>query len=386
MAGVLLAVVASPLVGSPSIRAKATNILAATGVPLTATTMPKETGQNDVPADSNPPNNQQTPDASQPETEAAEQEAAEASTQAEVSPEFMPRAASTNIATASRFATTPLYAYSEADPATAQAEAWRTTRPADAARMDVIAKAPKMRWLGDWNGDIYTSAARYHNAAKAANKTSQIVTYNIPIRHCDPNANHGAPSAAAYKAWIDDLARAVEIHPGIVVVEPDALGIIDCLSANKQQERYDLIRYASKTLAAAGAAVYIDASYWVDVDEMASRLRRAGVEYAAGFSINVANYVDTDSLKAYGNKLSRATGGKHFVIDTGRNGSGTNGEWCNAPGRSLGAQPQLFSSGLVDAYLWIKYPGESDGTCNGGPDPGQWWAEYALGLVTRAGY
>jgi len=39
---------------------------------------------------------------------------------------------------------------------------------------------------------------------------------------------------------------------------------------------------------------------------------------------------------------------------------------------------------LVDAYLWIKTPGESDGTCNGGPKAGQWWADYALGLARSA--
>lgn len=33
----------------------------------------------------------------------------------------------------------------------------------------------------------------------------------------------------------------------------------------------------------------------------------------------------------------------------------------------------------LDAYLWIKRPGESDGECRGGPAAGQWWPEYALG-------
>ncbi|MEW2037650.1 glycoside hydrolase family 6 protein, partial [Streptomyces sp. NPDC005534] len=36
---------------------------------------------------------------------------------------------------------------------------------------------------------------------------------------------------------------------------------------------------------------------------------------------------------------------------------------------------------LVDAYLWIKRPGESDGTCKGGPKAGEWWADYALRLA-----
>ena len=41
---------------------------------------------------------------------------------------------------------------------------------------------------------------------------------------------------------------------------------------------------------------------------------------------------------------------------------------------------------LVDAYLWVKRPGESDGTCNGGPAAGgcAWSPDYALGLAQRA--
>ena len=39
---------------------------------------------------------------------------------------------------------------------------------------------------------------------------------------------------------------------------------------------------------------------------------------------------------------------------------------------------------LADALLWVKAPGESDGSCNGGPSAGTWWTEYALGLAERA--
>jgi endoglucanase len=36
----------------------------------------------------------------------------------------------------------------------------------------------------------------------------------------------------------------------------------------------------------------------------------------------------------------------------------------------------------VDAYLWVKQPGASDGTCRAGAPPaGHWWPEYALQLV-----
>jgi endoglucanase len=38
----------------------------------------------------------------------------------------------------------------------------------------------------------------------------------------------------------------------------------------------------------------------------------------------------------------------------------------------------------VDAFLWIKQPGESDGTCNGGPKAGSWWNDIAVELARAA--
>ncbi|HEX6331368.1 MAG TPA: glycoside hydrolase family 6 protein, partial [Actinomycetota bacterium] len=58
----------------------------------------------------------------------------------------------------------------------------------------------------------------------------------------------------------------------------------------------------------------------------------------------------------------------HFVIDTSRNGLGPWAppaypdpqDWCNPPGRGLGPRPTLDTGNpLVDAYLWVKTPGES---------------------------
>ena len=73
-------------------------------------------------------------------------------------------------------------------------------------------------------------------------------------------------------------------------------------------------------------------------------------------------------------------------------------DWCNPPGRGLGAQPTTDTGNpLVDAHLWIKVPGESDGKCyrgTGGPldpergmeDPaaGVWFTEQARELIELA--
>jgi endoglucanase len=54
---------------------------------------------------------------------------------------------------------------------------------------------------------------------------------------------------------------------------------------------------------------------------------------------------------------------------------------------ALGTRPTAASGDpLVDAFLWIKYPGESDGTCAGGPSAGAWWPSYALELAQAAAF
>lgn len=58
--------------------------------------------------------------------------------------------------------------------------------------------------------------------------------------------------------------------------------------------------------------------------------------------------------------------GKYFVTDTGRNGvpdSRANcANWCNSKGAGLGLLPTANTGNtLIDAFLWIKTPGESDG-------------------------
>ena len=81
------------------------------------------------------------------------------------------------------------------------------------------------------------------------------------------------------------------------------------------------------------------------------------------------------------------------MIDTSRNGNGpyTEGDpeenWCNPPGRALGEAPddETRRAGLVDAYVWVKRPGESDGTCKGGPKAGRrWYPELREGRTLGA--
>jgi endoglucanase len=268
-------------------------------------------------------------------------------------------------------------------PAATQASAWQSSRPTDAALMRYIAAQPTATWFGDWNTSITSDVRAMVQRASAAGTVPVLVAYNIPNRDCGSYSAGGASGASAYASWIQGFANGISGSTAVVVLEPDAVAS-DCAST----ARYAMLANAVKVLKASGARVYLDAGNpnWVSASEMAGRLQQSGIAQADGFSLNVSNFYSTSSNISYGNQLSGQLGGKHYVIDTSRNGLGSSSaQWCNPSGMALGNAPTTSTgSAKVDAFLWIKVPGESDGTCNGGPAAGQWWADYALGLAQRA--
>jgi endoglucanase len=269
-----------------------------------------------------------------------------------------------------------------------QAETLRRSRPQDAELVARIAEQPVARWLGGWVNDIKREVDNAVSTITGSGALPVFVAYNIPGRDCGLYSAGGAKGSDAYRAWIRSFAEGVRGRQSIVILEPDALPGMDCLNAAGQQDRLALLSEAVKVLKSQRAAVYLDAgnANWKSAEVMADRLKRAEIGVADGFALNVSNYQSNAANIAYGERLSRLVGNKHFIIDTSRNGVGsTTGEWCNARGQALGVAPTTNTGHpLVDAYLWVKQPGESDGSCQGGPQAGSWWTEIAVELSRAA--
>ncbi|ODQ86577.1 glycoside hydrolase family 6 protein [Mycolicibacterium holsaticum] len=258
--------------------------------------------------------------------------------------------------------------------------------------LNAIADTPTAYWMDHLSTPAVD--AKYIADAQAAGAMPILALYGIPNRDCGSYAAGGFGSAGAYRGWIDGVAAAIGSGPAAVILEPDALAMADCLSADQRQERVDLMRYAIDTLTRNPAtAVYVDAGHprWVSVENMAARLNEVGVAKARGFSLNTANFFTTEESIGYGAAISGLTNGAHFVIDTSRNGAGPTDEelyWCNPQGRALGSRPTTQTGNpQVDAYLWVKRPGESDGACrNGAPPAGRFVNQYAIDLARNAGW
>jgi endoglucanase len=240
-----------------------------------------------------------------------------------------------------------------------------------------------------YNGDVLIMAANRAHAIPV------IVAYNLPGRDaCGKLSASAGPAASAYETWVNQLAAAIGTGDDIVIVEPDGLpdAIRGCLSPAQSSVRFQLLRYAMRKLGGLPhARVYLDAGnpgMFRDPSQLSQPLEKAGLRYGRGFSANVSNFQWTGDVVTWSQHLERALGGKvGAVIDTSRNGRGPysgpdNPQWCNPPGRALGPAPRLDPGPAgIDAYLWIKDPGASDGPCNGGPPAGQYWPQYAAELA-----
>lgn len=255
---------------------------------------------------------------------------------------------------AGRLSSTRLYVAPETPPGPRM----MTARDLDPA---VLEDQPVAHWFGDWSGDVFRRARRLMEDAATTRSVPVVVAWNLPHRDFDDEGGGGAPDAEAYGDWIRDLARGIGDREAILILEPDALALVSCLTHQARSERFSLLREAVGVLTArTRARVYIDAGHasWVDAEEMAQRLHLAAIDMADGFALNVGSELGTEANIAYGEAVSRRLNGERFVIDTSRNGASDADERFGRRGIVPGLLPALETGHpMVDAFLWVDPAG-----------------------------
>ncbi|MEH0822309.1 MULTISPECIES: glycoside hydrolase family 6 protein [unclassified Micromonospora] len=111
-------------------------------------------------------------------------------------------------------------------------------------------------------------------------------------------------------------------------------------------------------------------SKWIDwnqyVDELSFAQGFRNKLVSTGFEANIGMLIDT-SRNGWGG-TARPTGpGATTSVDTYVNGGRIDrrihaGNWCNQAGAGLGERPKAAPEPGIDAYVWVKPPGESDGS------------------------
>jgi endoglucanase len=284
--------------------------------------------------------------------------------------------------------------YVDPEMQSAQWVAQNSSDPRAAIIQERIASVPQARWFTQHNPDtVAAEVGAYVDAASAAGAVPILVVYNIPNRDCSGASTGGAPDHPSYRAWVDQVALGLGSELAVIILEPDVLALMsDCMDEPTQQQVMESMAYAGQAFHSANpnARVYFDAAHsaWHPAAEMASRLQGAQVATSAdGISTNVSNYRTTESEIAYATSVLSNVGADNLriVVDTSRNGNGPtpDNEWCDPPGRAIGT-PSTADTGnaLVDAFLWIKLPGEADGCIAGA---GMFVPDRAVELAANAG-
>lgn len=319
---------------------------------------------------------------------------------------------------------------------------------ANAAVVRKVQNTGSFVWVTSRSGlteiDDAINSARAEQRRTGQKQVVGLVLYNLPDRDCSAGESAGELSSKNdglriykeefVKPYARKLAAAKDLQ-FTVVLEPDSLGnavtnmgVEFCKQAVPTYR--EGIAFAIKNLQLDNVALYIDAAHggWLG---WADNLPLAAKEFATvlsianngttgkpatirGFSTNVSNYNPytvtnatrpaytewspsydeshyASSLSPYLTELGLPA---HFIIDQGRvalpGAREEWGEWCNVEPAGFGHTPtadqKVLQNENVDAIVWIKPGGESDGECGlaGAPRAGAWFEGYVEMLVKNA--
>jgi len=187
-----------------------------------------------------------------------------------------------------------------------------------------------------------------------------LVQYIIPKRDREGFSRGGCPNTDLYIKYVKKISLIINNKPTIMIVEPDELSF--------DIPQLDLILFAVKEFREKCPLIkiFIDSGHpkWKSIPVIVERLKKAGINYADGISINVSSFNQTISCLEYGNGIVKHFPNKKFIVDTSRNGGRipTYPDIFDPKGIRVGIKP-TFITGNPNcfAFLWVKPPGESDG-------------------------
>ena len=336
---------------------------------------------------------------------------------------------------------------------TASVEATAKKHPDEAKVIRKVAQYPTGVWLSDIkaveNLQGWLDEAKRQQVASGKPTLTVIVVYDLPNRDCAAESSAGELKVeengeARYRTeFIDPIAAQFKAHPDqpiAVILEPDSLGN---LATNMNMPKCQASRsaykngvvYAIKRFALPNVSVYLDAAHagWLGWDDNRTKIAKVfktvlneagGPQMIRGFALNTSNYTHLtnrdgailEPTNPCPNEMTYAKTLKQtlamygfkdhgFIIDTSRNGKGGIrskwGDWCNIHGAGLGERPRAEPAPGIDAYFWVKPPGESDGSSDpsgprfdpmcaasdaakGAPQAGEWFESYFMDLVHNA--
>ncbi|GAB7105639.1 cellulose 1,4-beta-cellobiosidase [Streptomyces phaeofaciens JCM 4814] len=168
--------------------------------------------------------------------------------------------------------------------------------------------------------------------------------------------------------WDDNFAPSAQLFYQAATAEGATVDDVHGFITNTAN--YSALKENNFTINDSVAGKSVRESKWVDwnryVDELSYAQAFRSQLVTAGFRSTIGMLIDT-SRNGWGGTARPTAPGATTSVDTYVDGGRYDrrihiGNWCNQSGAGLGERPQAAPATGIDAYVWMKPPGESDGS------------------------
>ncbi|MFC7303749.1 glycoside hydrolase family 6 protein [Streptomyces monticola] len=167
--------------------------------------------------------------------------------------------------------------------------------------------------------------------------------------------------------WDDNFAATAQILKEGATAEGSTVDKVHGFITNTAN--YSALKEENFKIGDTVAGKSVRESKWVDwnryTDEVSYAQAFRNQLVTAGFKSDIGMLIDT-SRNGWGGAARPAGPGPQTSVDTYVDGGRYDrrihvGNWCNQSGAGLGERPKAAPEAGIDAYVWVKPPGESDG-------------------------
>jgi cellulose 1,4-beta-cellobiosidase len=167
--------------------------------------------------------------------------------------------------------------------------------------------------------------------------------------------------------WDDNFTPAAQLFAQAAKASGSTVNNVHGFISNTSN--YGILKEQYYTINDTAGGKSVRESKWVDwnryVDEVSYAKAFREETVRAGFPSNVGMLIDT-SRNGWGGSARPTGPGPKDTVDNYVNGGRLDrrihlGNWCNQAGAGIGERPKAAPETGIDAYVWIKPPGESDG-------------------------
>ncbi|MEV7387984.1 glycoside hydrolase family 6 protein [Streptomyces sp. NPDC091215] len=174
--------------------------------------------------------------------------------------------------------------------------------------------------------------------------------------------------------WDDNFAPAANLFKQAATSEGATVDDVQGFITNTAN--YSALKENNFTINDSVNGTSVRQSKWVDwnryVDELSFAQAFRTELVSVGFNSGIGMLIDT-SRNGWGGSARPAGPGPTTSVDAYVDGGRYDrriqvGNWCNQAGAGLGERPQASPAAGIDAYVWMKPPGESDGSSSAIPN------------------